>query len=180
VIYLMGFIWLRDSASPDWVWYRDITEVLRKEWIVPNAAEYDSPVLFAKKPNGGLRFCVDYRAVNARSKKNIYPLPLIFKTLEQLGKAKVFTKLNVRNAFYRIKINKALKNITTFRTRFGQYKYQILPFSLSEGSSTFQRYINSVLFPYLDEFCTAYVNDILIFSKNSSDYLKHVAQVLEK
>jgi hypothetical protein len=96
-----------------------LTEALRKEWIVPNAAEYGSPVLFAKKPNGGLRFCVDYREVNARSKKDVYPLPLISETLERLGKAKVFTKLNVRNAFHRIRMNEALKDIITFRTRFG-------------------------------------------------------------
>jgi hypothetical protein len=157
-----------------------LTEALNKEWIVPNAAEYGSPVLFAKKPNGGLRFYMNYRAMNTRSKKDIYPLPLIFKTLKRLGKAKIFIKLNVRNIFYRIRINKALKDIITFRTRFGQYKYQILPFSLSRGSSIFQRYINSVFFPYLDEFCTAYVNNILIFSENPSDYQKHVAQMLEK
>jgi hypothetical protein len=62
---------------------------------------------------------VDYRAMNARSKKDVYPLPLIFKTLKQLDKTKIFTKLNVRNAFHRIKMNEALKDIIMFRTRFG-------------------------------------------------------------
>jgi hypothetical protein len=110
---------------------------LRKEWIVPNAAEYGSPVLFAKKPNGGLRFCVNYRAINARSKKNVYPLPLIFETLDRLGKAKLFTKLDVRNAFHRIRMNPGSEEITTFRTRFGQYKYQVLLFELTGSLSTF-------------------------------------------
>jgi hypothetical protein len=77
-----------------------LTKALRKKWIVPNAAEYESPVLFAKKPNDGLRFYVDYRAINARSKKNVYPLPLISETLDRLRKAKLFTKLDVRNAFH--------------------------------------------------------------------------------
>jgi hypothetical protein len=95
-----------------------LTEALRKEWIVSSAAEYGSPVLFAKKPNGGLRFCMDYRAVNARSKKDVYLLPLISKTLERLGKAKIFTKLDVRNAFHRIKMDEASEDIITFRTRF--------------------------------------------------------------
>jgi hypothetical protein len=96
-----------------------LTEALRKEWIVPSAAEYGSPVLFAKKPNGELRFCMNYRAMNARSKKNVYPLPLIFKTLERLGKIKIFTKLDVRNAFHRIRMNEASEDNITFRTRFG-------------------------------------------------------------
>jgi hypothetical protein len=156
------------------------TKALRKEWIVPNAAEYGSPVLFAKKPNGGLRFCVNYRAVNAQSKKDMYPLPLIFETLDRLRKAKLFTKLDVRNAFHRIRMDPGSEKITIFRTRFGQYKYQILPFGLTGGLSIFQRYINSVLFLYLDEFCIAYVDDILIFFENPAKHYEHVIQVLEK
>jgi hypothetical protein len=99
------------------------TEILRKEWIVPNVAEYGSPVLFAKKPNDELRFCMNYRAVNARSKKNMYPLPLISETLDRFRKVKLFTKLDVRNAFHRIRMDPGSEEITTFRTRFGQYKY---------------------------------------------------------
>jgi hypothetical protein len=157
-----------------------LTKALRKKWIVPSAAEYESPVLFAKKPNGELRFCVNYRAINARSKKNAYPLPLISETLDRFEKAKLFTKLDVRNTFHRIRMNPGSEKITIFRTRFGQYKYQILPFELTGGLSTFQRYINSVLFPYLDKFCTAYVNNILIFSKNPAKHHEHVIQMLEK
>jgi hypothetical protein len=123
---------------------------------------------------------VDYRAINARLKKDVYPLPLIFETLDRFGKAKLFTKFDVRNAFHRIRMDPGSEEITTFRTRFGQYKYQVLPFGFTGGPSTFQRYINSVLFPYLNEFCTAYVNDILIFSENPIKYHKHVTQVLEK
>jgi hypothetical protein len=96
-----------------------LTKALRKEWIVPSAAEYGSPVLFAKKPNSELRFCVNYRAINARSKKDIYPLSLISETLERLRKAKLFTKLDVRNAFHKIRMDPESENITTFRTRFG-------------------------------------------------------------
>jgi hypothetical protein len=114
-----------------------LTKALRKKWIVPNAVEYGSPVLFAKKPNGGLRFCMNYRAMNARSKKDVYPLLLISETLDRLGKAKLFTKLDVRNAFHRIRMNSGSEEITTFRTRFGQYKYQILFFGLTGGLSTF-------------------------------------------
>jgi hypothetical protein len=95
-----------------------LIKALRKEWIISNAAKYGSPVLFAKKPNDGLRFCVNYRAVNARSKKDVYPLPLIFETLDRFGKAKLFTKLDVRNAFHQIRINPGFKEITTFRTHF--------------------------------------------------------------
>jgi hypothetical protein len=95
------------------------TEALRKEWIVSNAAEYEFSVLFAKQPNGELRFYVNYRAINARLKKNVYPLPLIFETLDRLKKIKLFTKLDVRNIFHRIRMNPRFEEITIFRTRFG-------------------------------------------------------------
>ena len=72
-----------------------IEDFLERGFIVPSQASMASPVLFTRKPNRGLRFCVDYRKLNAIIKKSRYPLPLIDKTLAKLLKAEVFTKLNV-------------------------------------------------------------------------------------
>ena len=72
------------------------------------------------------------------------------------------------------------EELTTFRTRFGAYKYRVLPFGLTGGPATFQYYINNVLFDYLDDFCTAYINDILIYSQNQLEYTAHVRKVLER
>jgi hypothetical protein len=79
-----------------------LTENLRKEWIIPSGAKYGSPVLFAKTPNGGLRLYMDYRELNARTRKNTYPLPLIGEILERISRARVYTKLDICQAFYRI------------------------------------------------------------------------------
>ena len=147
---------------------------LKKGFIVPSNAPYASPVLFAKKPGGGWRFCIDYQKLNAITKKDRYPLPLIKETLARLARAKVFTKLDVRQAFYQIRMKESVEDLTTFRTRYGSYKYKVLPFGLCNGPTSFQRYINDVLFDYLDNFCTAYVDNILIYSE---DLLEHDAQV---
>jgi hypothetical protein len=96
-----------------------LTENLRKEWIIPNGAEYGFPVLFAKKPNDGLRLCVNYRELNARIRKNMYFLPLIEKTLKRISRVRVYIKLNIRQAFYRIRISEKSEDLTIFRTRFG-------------------------------------------------------------
>jgi hypothetical protein len=96
-----------------------LTENLRKEWIISSGAEYGSPVLFAKKPNNGLRLCVNYRKLNARTRKNTYSLPLIGEILERISRARVYIKLDIRQAFYRIRISKKSENLTIFRTRFG-------------------------------------------------------------
>jgi Reverse transcriptase (RNA-dependent DNA polymerase) len=86
-----------------------------KGFIVASAAGIASPVLFVRKPNGGLRFYVDYRKLNGLTKKDRYPLPLIDETLARLGHAKFFTKLDIRQAFYRIRMNEEDEDLTTFR-----------------------------------------------------------------
>ena len=73
-----------------------------------------------------------------------------------------------------------IEDLTTFRTRYGSYKYKVLPFSLCNGPTTFQRYINTVLGNLLDDFCTAYLDDILIFSEDPLEHEAHVAQVLKR
>jgi hypothetical protein len=72
------------------------------------------------------------------------------------------------------------EELTTFRTRFGAYKCKVLPFGLTNGPATYQRYMNDVLFNYLDDFCTAYLDDILIYSDNKLDHKQHVKKVLER
>jgi hypothetical protein len=105
---------------------------------------------------------------------------LIDKTLAWIGRAKLFTKLDIRQAFYQIRIHLNSEELTTFQTWFRVYKYKVLPFGLTNGPVTYQRYINNVLFDYLNNFCTAYLNNILIYSNNKLDYKQHVKKVLER
>ena len=148
-----------------------LKENLAKGFIVASSAPFASPVLFVRKPNGGLRFCVDYRKLNAITRKDRYPLPLLNETLAQLTDAKIFTKLDIRYAFNRIRMaTDQDEELITFRTRFGSYKYRVLPFRLTNGPATFQYYINKVLFKYLNVFSTTYMDNILIYS---SDPLEH-------
>jgi len=83
-------------------------------------------VLFVKKANGLLRFCVDFRKLNNLTCKDRYPLPLIDKTIARLAKAKVYTKLDIRQAFYKIRIDLNSKELTTFYTRYKSYKCKVL------------------------------------------------------
>ena len=73
-----------------------------------------------------MQFCVDFRKLNNLTCKDRYPLPLIDETLAKLAKAKVYIKLDIRQAFYRIQINPNLKELTTFYTRYGSYKCKVL------------------------------------------------------
>ena len=157
---------------------RYIDENMDKGFITASSACVASPVLFVRKANGGLRFCVDYRKLNGITKKDRYPLPLIDETLGQLQGARFFTKLDIRQAFHRIRMDAASEDLTTFRTRFGAYKYRVMPFGLTNGPATWQHFMNDVLFDFLNRFAVAYMDDILVYSATLAEHRKHVAQVL--
>jgi hypothetical protein len=90
--------------------------------------------------------------------------------LAWISRAKIFTKLNIWQAFHRIQINPQSEEYTTFHTCYKAYKYKVLPFRLTNSPVTYQWYINNILFNYLDNFITVYLDNILIYSE---DLLKH-------
>ncbi|KAJ6436495.1 retrovirus polyprotein [Purpureocillium lavendulum] len=126
-------------------------------------------------------FILDYRGLNAITKKDRYPLPLIEETLRSLSKAQWLTKLDVIAAFHKVRIEEGDEWKTAFRTRYGLYEWLVTPFGLTGAPATFQRYINHTLRELLDEFCSAYIDDILIYSSGSlADHRKKVKQVLAR
>lgn len=159
---------------------KTLTELLDKGFIRVSNSPAAAPVLFVKKPGGGLRFCVDYRALNSITRKDRYPLPLLNETLERVGKAKYFTKLDVISAFHQIRVTEEDSWKTAFRTRYGLFEWLVTPFGLANAPSTFQRYVNWVLREYLDIFCSTYVDDILIFSDDIESHRKHTKLVLNR
>jgi predicted aspartyl protease len=160
---------------------KTLTELLDKNFIRVSNSPAGAPVLFVRKPGGGLRFCVDYRRLNALARKDRYPLPLIHETLRTLATAKWFTKVDVIAAFHKIRIKEGDEWKTAFRTRYGLYEWMVTPFGLSGAPATFQRYINQTLREYLDDFCSAYIDDVLIYSSGSrSDHREKVKLVLGK
>lgn len=158
---------------------KTLTELLDKQFIRVSNSPAAAPVLFVRKPGGGLRFCVDYRGLNKVTKKDRYPLPLIQETLRNIGKAKWFTKVDVIAAFHKIRIAEGDEWKTAFRTRYGLYEWMVTPFGLANAPSTFQRYINWALREFLDDFCSAYVDDVLVYTEGSLDqHREHVRKVL--
>lgn len=157
-----------------------LDEHLEKGFIRPSSSKAAAPVLFVRKPSGGLRFCVDYRKLNEITEKNRYPIPLINETLTRLSKASVFTKLDVIAAFNKIRIKAGQEWMTAFNTRYGQFEYLVLPFGLCNAPSTFQSYVNGSLREFLDQFVTAYLDDILVYSDNEREHEQQVLKVLRR
>jgi len=123
---------------------------------------------------------VDYRALNLGTIKNRYPLPLISELLDRVREARIFTKLDLRNAYHLIRIKEGDKYKTAFRTRCGQFEYSVMPFGLTNVPATFQAYIDDCLRPYIDELAVCYLDDILIYSTNEKEHEEHVRNMLQR
>ncbi len=154
---------------------------LEKKFIVASRSFFASSVMFMKKINESLRFCVDYRKFNQLIKKNKYSLSLIEKTLIHLSKTKYFIKLDIRQTFHRIRIiDVEFEDLITFRIKFDVYKYRVLSFELCNEFVTYQHYMNDVFFDYLDEFVSIYIDDILIYSNSKTEHIEHVKKILQR
>jgi len=140
-----------------------------------------SPILFVPKNSGrGLRLCVDYQGLNAITIPNRYPLPLMQELQDRVQGAKWFTKLDLKNGFNLIRIREGDEWKTAFRTRYGLYEFQVMPFSLTNAPSTFQDMMNHVLSDILDVGVLAYMDDILIYAKTEEEHDRLVKEVLTR
>lgn len=157
-----------------------IADSLAKGRIRPSKSPAGAPILFVPKKDGTLRLCVDYRGLNKVTEKNRYALPLISEILDRCQGAKYFTKIDIKDAYYRIRIKEGDEWKTAFRTRYGHYEYLVMPFGLTNAPATFQSYIHQALHGLLDTICVVYLDDILIFSKTREEHTAHIQRVLER
>ena len=176
-LFVQNYRPLSDQENNAMIKY--IQEHLGKNFIWLSLLAAAAPILLVKKPERELYFCVDYCALNAVTIKNRYPIPLINKTLGKLMNVVRFTKLNIIAAFNRIRIKEGQKWLIAFNTRYSQFEYRVMPCGLCNALKPFQNYINNSLREYLDVFCTAYLNDVLVYSTKEEKYTGHVLDVLK-
>jgi hypothetical protein len=153
--------------------------LLKKGLIRPSASPWGFPVLFVKKSNGKWRMCIDYRALNQVTAKNGYPLPRIQELLDQVGDARVLSKIDLASGFWQVRLTDRAVPKTAFNTIWGKYEWLAMPFGLCNAPATFQTLMNDALRPFLGKFVVVYLDDILIFSKSKEEHYEHLRQVLE-
>ena len=159
----------------------EVESLLKAGFIKPSESEFGAQVLFVNKKDGTRRMCIDYRSLNADTVRDVYPLPLIDEIFDRLAGARVFSKLDLRSGYHQMRVNPEDTHKTAFRTPFGNYEFLVLPFGLTNAPSAFSRMIAKV-FPVAEfrKFLAPYVDDLLLFSRNTKEHLVHLRQVFQK
>ena len=159
---------------------KEIKKMLDNKIIRPSFSPWSSPVVLVEKKDKSVRFCVDYRKLNAITKKDSQPLPNIDETIDALNNCSIFTKLDLRSGYWSISMDDKSREKTAFVTHMGLFEFEVLPFGLTNSPATFQRYLLHVINPFLYQFALVYIDDLIIYSKTIDDHLEHIQRVLER
>ena len=149
---------------------RYLKAYLENGFIRPSKSPAAAPVMFVKRPDGKLRLVVDYRGLNKVTVKNRSSLPLNPEMLDRLHLAKVFTKIDLRNAYHQVRVKEGDEWKTAFRCREGLHEYTICPQDPTIAPAMFQYFMNDILREYLDVIAVGTLDDVIIFSANPSEH----------
>jgi transposase InsO family protein len=169
-----------DNLKP--ILRQQINDLLQAGVITQSTApNFTSPILFVKKKDGGHRLCVDYRALNERTVKNHQMLPTIPDVANVLAHRRYFSALDLASGFWQIEMDQASRELTTFVTPIGVFKWNRMPFGLSGAPATFQRLMNAVLADFVAKNeALVYIDDILLTSTTFVEHLSLLRRVFRR
>ena len=154
-----------------------VSELLELGYIRPSMSPWGAPVLFAPKPDGTLRFCIDYRQLNKMTIRDMFPIPRTDDLIDRLSGMKVFTKIDLWSAYYQMRLTEDTIPMSAFSTHLGHFEWLVLPFGMVNAPASFQSLMQSLL-GHLP-FVVVYLDDILVFSRTLDEHEKQVHTVLE-
>ena len=123
--------------------------------------------------------CIDYQQINKVTVKNKYPLLRINDLFNQLKWACVFSKIDLRSGYYQLRVKDVDVPKIAFRTRYGHYEFLVMPFGLTNASAAFMDLMNRVFHPFLDQFLVVFIDDILVYCKDTQEHEHHLRIVLK-
>ena len=158
----------------------EIEMLLEYDMIEPSKSPWACGVVMAKKKGGQLRFCCDFRYLNAVTIKDAYPIPRIDESLSKLGDAKFFTTLDLGSAFWQVPLRKKDREKTGFACELGLYQWKRMPFGLCNATATFQRLMAQALTKVTKKYgnlVMCYVDDVVIATPTLEDHIDRLDEV---
>ena len=159
---------------------KEVQRMLDKDVIEPSNSPWASPVVLVRKKDGSLRYCIDYRRLNAITKKDSYPLPRIDDSLDHLGQAKYFSTLDLASGYWQIGLSEDAKEKSAFCTPQGLFQFRVMPFGLTNAPATFQRLMERILAGLQWQICLIYIDDIIIFSRTLDDHISQIQTIFQR
>jgi len=157
-----------------------VDTMLRQGLIERSCSEWASNVVIVTKKDGTPRFCIDYRQLNNKTRKDAYPLPLIGECLDTLGGASWFSTFDLRAGYHQLALHPRDRHKTAFITRGGSFQFKVLPFGLCGSPASFSRLMGLVMAGLNFAICLIYLDDIIVFSNDLDTHLQRLKQVLER
>ena len=156
-----------------------IKEMEQNNVVRKSDSAWASPIVLAPKKDGTLRFCVDFRALNAVTRKDAYPLPRIDDILETLQDVKYFCHLDLASGYWQVKMSEQDIPKTAFCVPGGLYEFLVMPFGLTNAPPTFQRLMNTVLKNHLGIRALVYIDDIIIWGTTMDEMISNLRLVFQ-
>jgi transposase InsO family protein len=147
--------------------------------IEESTSPWSSPIVLVKKKDKTLRFCIDYRRLNAITMKDAFPLPRIDEIFDQLADAMYYTKFDFKSGYFQVPLSKEDRPKTAFSTRDNHYQFTVLPQGITNGPATFQRVINHILGPTRWKYALAYIDDVIIYSQTFEEHVSHLSDICQ-
>ena len=155
-----------------------IDDLISNGWVRESHSSYSSPIVCVRKKDGGMRLCIDYRRLNAKTIPDAQPIPRIQDILDNLGGKRWFTTLDMSKAYHQGYIAEKFRHLTAFSTPWTLLEWIRIPFGLKNSPPAFQRYINQVLGDLKGSICEPYLDDILVHSETFEQHVQDLKKVL--
>ena len=160
---------------------KNIQEMLDGGAIRPSQSPWCNAVVLVRKKDGSLRFCIDFRKLNDRTRKDSFPLPRVQESMEAMVGARHFSCVDLKSGFWQVKMNEESRQYTAFTVgSLGVYEFLRMPFGLCNAPATFQRLMQNTLGELNLTYALIYLDDVIIFSKTEEEHLIRLRAVLER
>ena len=157
-----------------------LSDMVKEDVIQPSSSPWASPIVLVPKKDGTVRFCVDYRKVNALTRKDAYPLPRVDDTLDTLSGSKWFSTLDLISGYWQVEVEEKDREKTAFCTPDGLFEFKVMPFGLCNAPATFQRLMDMVLAGLQWTNCLVYLDDVIVVGRTFEEHLQNLQDVFTR